>query len=292
MNSAIVLLAQDNKTEIENITRKLMKLTPGGRNLTPDAAVQLAVASLITGANPFNGEIYITDYGIMLGYPYYIRKGTEQIERETGKPGSIQADYRTASHEDALFDESKNDVAWTCSLTDTATFQQNFDKTIELFKLLTSNGIDGKEAWKMAGEKVGDVYHWEASAVVYGSEKFGKDGSPERWDRNERCKKRALKWALKKRFANLDIASTEGDTVIIEGEALEVVDKITQEIVAEAGRPRRSADVAMQELGYEPEYIDPEPPEEESKRPYAPDVLREMIEQAAKIKGSANGFGM
>lgn len=279
------LMVRDSKTEIENTTRKLMKLASGWRKLNAEQAVELAVASYITGANPFLGEIYhMGDQGITLGVAWFQRKAAEAIQHEIGRPGSVKPEFRPASHEDAVFDEAKGDIAWTCQITDTATQQRNFDDTTKLFVLLVEKGMGADKAWDIAERKIGAPQTWEASAVVYGDESFAKDGKPEKWDRNERCKKRCLKWALKKRFPNMEfISENDDDLVTIDATAKEVVREVARVVEKEPPRPQ---DVVLNDLGFDPE-PDKVVDVPDQSRPYSPEQVKARVAKLTKEAAAA-----
>ena len=294
------LLASEGTKEIQEIGRKLMKLTPGGKKLDAEQCAELAVAAYITGANPFVNEIYyMQGVGPYLGYQFYNRKATEQLAIEDPKtPPRIWFDERPADHTDCLFDESKGDVAWTVVLHDSVTHATWLGQQMEMFIKLTTAGIPSEKAWSIAESKAGPEPIWQASAACYGDEKFvGKvwvDGKktdqdqPEKWDRNERAKKRAQKWALRKRFSNMVVPDPEMGDDVIEGTAREIVDLVAATITREeAEKPKRTEKQNLEELGFDgPESFKTnwQPPPKSNGvsvvdvRPWEPEELKRQIE--------------
>ena len=273
------MLATKSTKELEEVASKLMRLAVGARRLTPTQAAELAIASYILGANPFAAEIYHTgDYtGIMLGVEYYKRLGLEQLRLEDdGKIGEIFASYEKATHDDAQFDDLNGDVAWTVTLTDSVSHSKWLVKQVDLFKTLTDKGMEADKAWTIAERSVGPKPDWKASAVVYASEDFegeysakdqiegkGKQGEkkPQKWDRNERCKKRCFKWALKKRFSRLEIPEDDS-TMIIDVQAREIAANIANQLAAKAQEQKvKTPEKLLEELGFGSNPTPPPPPE-------------------------------
>ena len=272
------MLATKSTKELEEVASKLMRLAVGARRLTPTQAAELAIASYILGANPFAAEIYHTgDYtGIMLGVDYK-RLGLEQLRLEDdGKIGEIFASYEKATHDDAQFDDLNGDVAWTVTLTDSVSHSKWLVKQVDLFKTLTDKGMEADKAWTIAERSVGPKPDWKASAVVYASEDFegeysakdqiegkGKQGEkkPQKWDRNERCKKRCFKWALKKRFSRLEIPEDDS-TMIIDVQAREIAANIANQLAAKAQEQKvKTPEKLLEELGFGSNPTPPPPPE-------------------------------
>jgi hypothetical protein len=67
------------------------------------------------------------------------------------------------------------------------------------------------EPYQEALKLVGSEPVWFGIAVVFEAEKFGAPGQVEKFDRFERCRKRAEKQATKKRFPNLIQGEAQGE---------------------------------------------------------------------------------
>ena len=92
------MLAADKTIEIKSMAHKLMKLTPGGRNLNAEQAVELAVYCYMTDLNPFNGEAYyMPNVGVIPGVSGIRRKANEYLAITSSPDDRFFISFRDAS---------------------------------------------------------------------------------------------------------------------------------------------------------------------------------------------------
>jgi hypothetical protein len=159
----------------------------------------------------------------------------------------------------------------------------------------------------------GDLPTWEAVGVVYHDENFGK---LEKWDRNERAKKRAEKGAIKKRYPDLIIPDygevyDSNVEVVVHDVSTAIIDEENQK---QARSKQEKYDVARQaaaDLGLDPneiiatptdEVIDAEVRDVEPQdiyaavtdshgTPYAEKDLRSLSYSFKALNNKINAFG-
>jgi len=282
------MLVTELKTEVELAAGKIIHLAPGGRRYTMDEAIDLALYSVINQLNPFNGECYYLErVGPIAGVAGYRRKANEQL-RTIDPTGRFWLEFREAQKGEADFDPDK-DIAWVATLHDSVTKREWEQSTLRVYMELTKGGMEGDKAWAEARSFVGAEPTWTASAVVDHRENFSKEGKPDKWDRVERCKKRAEKWVLRKRFPEVHIKDPElGD--VVDAEFVEAREEIRRELLAEqAAAPRSEAEI-MGDLGYTSQDI----PERQDEvripdvpgRPMNPETLKAWLDDTAQGKYS------
>lgn len=225
------LMNANSQSEITALATKLMKFPPGKDQLNMVQAAQLAVYSIMVDANPYNGEIYISDVGPQLGIPLYRRKAKEynRAMSPSGETWGYKVNFRPAKDYEANFDPSRGDVAWVCELVDTKEEKEWQAVYAKFFNMMIEAGAPYKEADEKAMMIAGERPVWSSVGVVGGDERFSK-GEVESWgknaagksvpvlkkdengdliykqemyDRNERAQKRAEKLSLKKAYPDL-----------------------------------------------------------------------------------------
>lgn len=270
------LLVRDIKPQVEETARKLMKLTPGGKNLDINKATELAVFSLVNGLNPFEGEAYNGEMGCVAGVAGYRRKAREYLLELYGPQANYSIEYVPATTQEADFNPDNGDVAWKVILHDSEREKGWMRQVIENLKGLKDAGMeDEHQRYTIARELAGPRPSIEAVGVVKANEHFSgidwenwdkkitkKDANgntlykPESWDRNERAKKRAEKQAIRRMYP-------VGVRIIGDAEMGEAVDATVREVAAEVSThlsavsaamkdPARTVDSTLKELGIDP----------------------------------------
>jgi len=269
------LLVSDIAPAVTETARKLMKLTPGGGRMDVNQATELAVFSIVNGLNPFEGEAYhVFGVGPYAGVAGYRRKATEYLIDRYGPAASYWLEYRPANTSEAQFNPDKGDIAWVVRLHDSEMEKRWQKQVIENLAGIKATGVLGKEAYDMATELAGPKPYIEAVGVVYASESFAKEGKVERWDRNERAKKRGEKQVLRRAYpVGVRIMGDAEMGDVIEGTARDLVMDVSSQIAAEASKPRpegvtneqiladlgfppASNPVVVSDIPHEPEYVD------------------------------------
>jgi hypothetical protein len=193
----------------------------------------------VTQLNPFNGECYYLDkVGPIPGIAGYRVKAQEWLRSVSNKPGvRTFEEYRPATTEEPDFVPDAGDIAWVCTLFDTASQEEWEQRIIKLGTAYHQMGATFKEAHEQATKDAGPCPSWTAVGVVKAEEKFSKqkwdqgkptdEYQPEKWDRNERAKKRAAKGCYRKAFPAVSIPDMEYG---------EVVNAISEDVVEEIKR--------------------------------------------------------
>jgi hypothetical protein len=269
MSNTRTLLAMDNEQEVKNTVRKLMKLTPGGQRLTIEQATDLAVYALLNGLNPFNSEAYyLPKVGPIAGVAGYRRKANEYLLARYGNAARFWCEFEPADPGEADFDSNRGDIAYKCTLHDSETKRLWEGQMIHNITALKKAGMDSKEAVELAREIAGPEPVWTAVGKVDYREQFEGEpnqyrpkGTPDKWDRHERAKKRAEKWAIRKAYPSCELPDSDLHPVVIEGM---VRDLEYEQLEAEV-TPARPAQEILRELGYHdgsdpttPQYIEDE----------------------------------
>ena len=257
-DKAIQLMEQDSEVAVQNMTRQVMKLASGNQRLNAEQAVQLAVASRLTGLNPFNQEIYMTNRGVMIGVAGVRRKASEQLIYESGETSNhFYPDFRPALADEGDFDPDK-DVAYICTITDDVSTKKWRVSLHEFIKVLKDAGMDGSQAFCKAVDVVGRKPSWSAVGVVRASESFGANGK-DAWDRHERAKKRAEKWALRKRFPSVIVDYETYETYGGSMDAGKLIRNVTEQVhqEQEATQEKQTEREIMRDLGFEDVPVEP-----------------------------------
>jgi len=268
MNNSLVLsnpsslLIAEGENEIKQIARKLMKMSSGGSHLTAEQATDLAVYSWVTQLNPFNGECYWLDkVGPVPGIAGYRIKAQEWLWATSDQrvPVRVLEEYRPATTQEADFDPDAGDIAWVCTLTDTVSRERWEQRIMKLGLHYKEMGATFKEAHDAALQDAGPCPSWSAVGVVKADEHFsgkkwesGKqtdEYQPEKWDRNERAKKRAAKGCYRKGFPSMSLPDAEfGET--IDAVAEDVKEEIKAAIVEPEEQLKRTEDENLKQLGF------------------------------------------
>ena len=264
------LLVSDIAPQVTETARKLMKLTPGGSKMDVNQATELAVFSIVNGLNPFEGEAYhVFGVGPYAGVAGYRRKATEYLIERYGPAASYWLEYRPANTSEAQFNPDKGDIAWVVRLHDSEMEKRWQAQVIQNLIGVKAAGITGKEAFDMAAKLAGPKPYVEAVGVVYASESFAKEGKVERWDRNERAKKRGEKQVLRRAYpVGVRIMGDADMGDVIEGTARDLVMDVSSQIAAEASKPRPEgmtnekilADMDYSPVVVQPAFVPTEPP--------------------------------
>ena len=206
----------------------LRDMIQNGRKLS-DAEVQaLAVYSAINHVNPTNGECYyLPGVGPVSGIITWRKLGQEQLDSESqvrGKHYFWCQFTAIVPADNPKFDPEKGDIAYQAILRDSWTRARHTQYIVETAVSMKDNlGCDLETALAKAEEYAGEEPVWYGLGVLYGSESFvkpaqpAKDGMPARpegtdkFDRHERCMKRAEKLAIRKRFSGITLQDADLD---------------------------------------------------------------------------------
>jgi hypothetical protein len=235
--SPIQSLADPKASEqILNLGRAMLKYTTnGGRPLSNEQAAIMAVYAYATGANPYANELYwMPGKGPELGHAWYQRKSSEQTT------GAITFTMRAATTEEANYNPDKGDIAWHVTMHASEHKREWAQARLGYYTQLQELGPEA--AWKAATELAGPEPVWTAVGVVYASEKFG---GQEKYDRNERAKKRGKKLCLKEGFpalAALEVGALEGQETQVK--IVEVQRQLREE-------PKQTPRQIISELGFD-----------------------------------------
>jgi hypothetical protein len=239
--SATELLSSNDGALVKATVHKLMRLTSGGRRLNSNQATGLAVYALMTDLNPFNNECYWMlgpGEGPIPGVAGYRRKALEYLAVTSGPNDRYFVTHRDALPGEAIYDLDKGDIARHCTLRIQSVSDKWRGELLHTVSKLKEAGLSGKAALAEAKDLVGPEPVWEATAVVDYRENFeGKptekrpEGTPDKWDRVERCDKRAEKWAIRKAFPSVILPDISlGGSVDIDPN---VIDAIVREVEEE-----------------------------------------------------------
>ena len=253
------LLVSDIKPQLEEMARKLLKLTPNGKRLDVGQATDLAVFSLINRLNPFEGESYYMDkVGPTAGVAGYRRKTNEYLMERYGPQATYFLEYVAATTLEADFNPDKGDVAWKVILHDSEMERRWMGQIIENLAGLKGAGYTGDDAYQIAREMAGPRPCVEAVGVVHANEKFTYDGGVEKWDRNERAKKRGEKQVLRRAYpVGVRIVGDAEMGEVIDGVARDVAMDVASQIAAGPKRPEgMTNDDIIASMGFPP---DPKP---------------------------------
>jgi len=248
-NTATQLLTSDMTEDVKETVRKLMRLAPGGNRLNTNEATDLAVYSMMNDLNPFNGEAYnLPGVGPIAGIYGYRRKANEWLAANYGPTERFWCEFTSAPMGAADFDPEVGDIAYICTLHDSVSKREWEQSTLGVYMQLRQGDMNAEKAWEEAQKFVGAEPTWEAVGVVDHREKFADTDNPrpsrqvDKWDRHERAKKRAEKWAIRKRFPSTIIPDIDLDD--------EVINSVATEVMEELDKPKRSEVEIIKQLGY------------------------------------------
>jgi len=170
-----------SRQDVLEFVGRLRTMLPGGEKLTDGQIKALAQASLATGLDPLNGEIWMTDKGLMIGVKGLRRKGHEQIK------GNYWTEFRPiiAAAERELLQIPEGALAFEARLFDS----ENLRTYVETCERLMKAGLP-----------------WEDIKVLIGNRPYMvglgifKKGEPSRMPPAQCAQKRAEADALKRRF--------------------------------------------------------------------------------------------
>src|SRR3990167_6076764 len=170
-----------SRAEVLEFVGRLRTMLPGGDKLSDGQIEALAQASLATGLDPLNGEIWMTDKGLMIGVKGLRRKGHEQIK------GNYWTEFRPiiAAAERELLQITEGALAFEARLFDS----ENLRTYVETCERLMKAGLP-----------------WEDIKVLIGNRPYMvglgifKKGEPSRMPPAQCAQKRAEADALKRRF--------------------------------------------------------------------------------------------
>jgi hypothetical protein len=271
MPTASELLASESEEEIRSMTQKLMRLTSGGRNLSGNQAAELAIYCWMTDLNPFNDEAYyMQNVGPRPGVAGVRRKAQDYLAATSStQDDRFWVEFFEAKPGEGEFDPNKGDIAYKARLHILGVKQDWMDRRLRVYEALTEGGMDANDAWRVTVDEIGPEPVWEAVGVVDYRENFeGKptekrpEGTPDKWDRHERAKKRAEKWAIRKAFPAVIIPDPMFEEFQVDGEIIDVIVKDVEEDFAnrvafpEPGQVKKTA----QKQAEEPEKVDKPPP--------------------------------
>lgn len=238
--------------KVMEYAKTLIRTCPGGKKLTESEATYLAVFSVVNDLNPFEGEAYyMPNAGPIAGVPAYRRKANEYLIRRygTGPLSTFKTDFRLAATSEAQYDPDKNDIAWVCMLYDLHQDQLWQQQVISNMAGLRAAGMEGKELREYAEHLAGPRPITEAVGVVKASENFG----PDKWDRNERAKKRAEKAAIRKAYpVGVNIVGDAETGEIIDGVARDLVMDVSSQLAAGEPKSDHTETQLMTDLGFGP----------------------------------------
>jgi hypothetical protein len=275
---AVTFIVQDPA----HLAGRLKNLIVNGKKLSDEECLALAQYSVATDLNPFVGECYfLPSIGPGPGIAGWRKKAEEMMAFEAEKAkipaAKFWCEYLKTDEGEAHYIPEKGDIAVKAILHDEISRTKWEKRILGYFIDLIKNGVAKDEGWKLANELAGSEPTWSAVAVVHGSENFGPT---EKYDRYERCCKRAEKLAIRKRFPLINLPEPVGfDESYIDAEARDITG--TGQIAA----PKTEAQI-MNELGYETKIEEPKKAEVESNpkpingngRPYTPGLLIQKLD--------------
>jgi hypothetical protein len=231
----------------------------------------LAQYSVATDLNPFVGECYfLPSIGPGPGIAGWRKKAEEMLQFEAEKAkipvAKFWCEYVQNGEGEAHYNPEKGDIAVKAILHDEISRTKWEKRILSHFIELIKSQVEKDEAWKLANELGGPEPTWSAVAVVHGSENFG---ATEKYDRYERCCKRAEKLAIRKRFPLIDLPEPVGfDENYIDAEVKDVPEQLPPE---------------------QPQIEQPQPAGNGKARPYMPEVTKShLLEAAQKITKTAS----
>lgn len=180
-------------SEIKSLSQRIKLMVPGGRSLKDEEAQALAQLTIVTGLNPFIGEIwYIPGKGPMVGIKGAMRTGSQQVEEAGGKDAYWTPDLQPCSPEEAGAKDIKDVfAAYKCVITDsvsTKKYQTLFLETVNTLRAAGDTDPVGS-----AREICGKRPQW----IGYG---YSTVGESSRMNKQALARKRASADALKQRF--------------------------------------------------------------------------------------------
>jgi hypothetical protein len=121
--------------------------------------------------------------------------------------------YFKATPEEIKHNPDRGDIAYKCVIKDNVSATGHADIMTNAMERFLKAGVDPDEAYKAALKIAGDPPEWTGYGIVWGYEKFSKEGRGDMFAREERAMKRACKVAIKKRWPSLDLPTYSIDDV-------------------------------------------------------------------------------
>ena len=213
-----------SRAEVLEFVGRLRTMLPGGDKLSDGQIKALAQASLATGLDPLNGEIWMTDKGLMIGVKGLRRKGHEQVQ------GNYWVELQPITDKERrdLLQIPADGLAFEARLFDS----ENLRTFAETCERLLKAGIPWEAVERMVGSRP-----YTVGIGVF------KKGEPSRMPPAQCGMKRAEADALKRRF---DIGFAD---IPVEGEP----EQGWVEVAAQQGHAPLTADVARAEPGPTPD---------------------------------------
>lgn len=239
-----------------DLAASLKYMIVGGKKLEDHEVFALTQFCVSNNLNPFANEAYyLPGTGPIAGIVGYRKRAKEECNNDAIKAGygygEYWIDYFQAETTEAIFIPGK-DIAIKAVLHDSITNKRWRQEIIETMRSLKECGVS--EAYQEACRLVGSEPVWVGYAVVFESEKFASDGKVEKYDRVERCRKRAEKQATKKRFPNLVRDEAQGDyddtepNIVVEKTAIQPETKKPDPLMVDA--KSKTPDEISKEIGF------------------------------------------
>jgi len=225
---AVTFIVQDPA----RLASRLKNLIVNGKKLNDEECLALAQYSVATDLNPFVGECYfLPGIGPGPGIAGWRKKAEEMMAFEADKAripaAKFWCEYAHNGEGEAHYNPEKGDIAVKAILHDEISRTKWEKRILSHFIELIKSQIDKDEAWKLANELAGPEPVWSAVAVVHGTENFG---ATEKYDRYERCCKRAEKLAIRKRFPLINLPEPVGfDENYIDAEVRDIPEQLPPE---------------------------------------------------------------
>ena len=213
-------LTYGKREDVNALARRIKTMVPGGKELYAEEALALAQVSLVTGCNPFIGEIwYIHKNGPSLGIRG-ARKHANQQMRDAGGPDAYYSKQMIpCPGEEAGYTGNIKDLAgsFKCILTDSVSTEKHMKLFTEMLTSLREAG--DPDPVGTAKEMLGGRPQWIGYGISTVSEKS-------RMNKQALAQKRAEAAALKLKFdipfganvAAADMASEADDVDWVDAE--------------------------------------------------------------------------
>lgn len=209
--SAALTEIYGDKNDLFALSNRIKSMVPGGDKLSGNEALALSQVSLVTGLNPFIGEVwYIPTVGPMIGIKGARRLEIQDMQKKNGT--SFPEFYPCPADEAGATDVNEVAAAFRCEIFDsaaTAVYQKMLLETIT-----TLRNCGSSDPVKEAREIVGPRPRW----VGWG---FSTKMEKSKMNKTALARKRAEADALKKRIVVPFGASISPDEI---SPAFEVVD--------------------------------------------------------------------
>ena len=186
--------ALGTRESIHSLGLRIKAMIPGGNRLQDTEAMALAQISLVTGMNPFIGELwYIPGKGPMVGIRGARRVADEAIVKEGGSGAYYFLDFIPVSPEEAGALETEDVLhAYKAVLRDSVSARTYLEFLASTIKTLKDAGVE--DAFGEAKEIMGKKPMW----IGYG---YSTKGEKTKMNKMRAAQKRAEAMALSQRFS-------------------------------------------------------------------------------------------